>query len=122
MGELEQAQALVALGELRTLVHRLGEEVGAFRKRALQAETRVRELENQVATITAEAAREAALREARAKASDQADRAVTPERLAELERENADLRRRLDEAAGRVRQLLDRARFLRQQEEEENRS
>lgn len=115
---------MVALGELRTLVHRLGEEVGAFRKRALQAETRVRELEKSLATLRAETEQAAALREASASAghSDQADGAVTPERLAELERENADLRRRLEEAAGRVRQLLDRARFLRQQEEEENRS
>lgn len=118
MAELEQAQALVALGELRTLVHRLGEEVGAFRRRALQAETRVRELEKSVAAMKAEAERVAAERNA----TDQADGAVSPQRLAELEQENADLRRRLEEAAGRVRQLLDRARFLRQQEEEERKS
>lgn len=114
MGELEQAQALVALGELRTLVHRLGEEVGGFRRRALQAEARVRELETALAAATRPATKEQA-----AGPTDPLDGPVTAERLAALERENAELRRRLDEAATRVRQLLDRARFLRQQEEEE---
>ena len=114
MGELEQAQALVALGELRTLVHRLGEEVGGFRRRALQAEARVRELETALAAATRPPAKAED-----ADPASQMNGPVTFERLAALERENADLRRRLDEAATRVRQLLDRARFLRQQEEEE---
>jgi hypothetical protein len=112
VGELEQAQALVALGELRTLVHRLGEEVGSFRRRALQAEARVRELEGALAAATRPAAAPA----------EPAEGEVTPERVAALERENVELRRRLEEAATRLRQLLDRAKFLRQQEEEEKRS
>ena len=43
---------------------------------------------------------------------------VTPERLDRLELENANLKKRLEAAKGRTRQLLERVRFLRQQHEE----
>jgi hypothetical protein len=39
------------------------------------------------------------------------------ERLAHLEAENGELRNRLDAARGRARHMLERVRFLRQQQE-----
>jgi len=42
---------------------------------------------------------------------------VSPERVDKLERENAELRKRVDMARIRTRQMLDRIRFLRQQHE-----
>jgi hypothetical protein len=42
---------------------------------------------------------------------------VTPERMEKLERENAELKKRLEAARTRTRQILDRVRFLRQQHE-----
>lgn len=85
-------QDRLALEELRQLVAALVDELGAFRRRALQAEARVRELE--------------------------ATSAITPsdlERFGVLERDNARLRQRLDEAAEQTRVMLARIRFLRQQ-------
>ena len=101
-------EAAAAVAELRILVHRLADEVAAFRRRALQAETRVRELEATVDQLRAAAEPDAT----------GGDDVVDPRRLAELEAANADLRRRLEQAAERTRQLLDRARFLRQQQGE----
>ena len=85
---------LEAFQELQQLVRHLGDELAAFRRRALQAEARVKALEG-----TPGAAR------------------VTPERIERLETENADLKRRLEAARDRTRQVLDRVRFLRQQHE-----
>ena len=96
-----------AVAELRILVHRLADEVAAFRRRAIQSETRVRELEGELAALAA--------------ATPPRPEPLSPEnaaRLRAVEAENADLRRRLEEAAERTRQLLDRARFLRQQQGE----
>jgi len=101
-------EAAAAVAELRILVHRLADEVAAFRRRALQSETRVRELE---AALAAAEAVPAAPSPTDAPLPD-------PEALARLERENAELRERLAQAAERTRQLLDRARFLRQQQGE----
>ena len=39
------------------------------------------------------------------------------QKVSELERENAELRSRLDAASERTRQMLERMRFLRQQQE-----
>lgn len=97
--------AVAAVMELRTLVARLTDEVAGFRRRALQAERRVKEMEG---------VRE---RTQRDQLSLGEGTAVSPERVAELERENAELRRRMNEAMDRTRQLLHRTRFLRQQEE-----
>jgi predicted nucleic acid-binding Zn-ribbon protein len=80
-----------AFRELSSLVGHLADELASFRKRALQAEGRLRELDTAGA----------------------APRLV--ERLNELERENAELNRRMDAARDRTRQILDRLRFLRQQ-------
>jgi uncharacterized protein involved in exopolysaccharide biosynthesis len=83
-----------ALAELQTLVRHLGDELAGFRRRALQAESRVKALDASGGTTR-----------------------VTPERLERLERENAELKKRLDAARTRTRQILDRVRFLRQQHE-----
>ncbi len=88
---------LRAFRELEGLVHALAEELAAFRRRALVAEARVREIES-VGGIPA-------------------GTPVPSERIADLERENAELRERLDGAGTRTRQMLDRVRFLRQQVE-----
>lgn len=71
------------------LVRRLGDELASFRRRALQAEARVKELE-------------AAL-------------PVGGTRNADLVRENEELKARVEAATARTRQLLDRMRFVRQQ-------
>jgi len=83
-----------AFAELERLVNHLGDELASFRRRALQAEARVKALEGSPGAMR-----------------------VSPERIENLERENANLRLRLEKARGRTRQMLDRVRFLRQQDE-----
>lgn len=103
------------------------EELATFRRRAIQAEGRVRELEHALAAAEERAAGSAAsASEASAEAprprrvTSQADEAdAEPGRIATLQEENARLRQRLDGATERTRQLLDRMRFLRQQQEQE---
>lgn len=74
------------------LVKHLGEELASFRRRALQAEARVKSLE-----------------------STGVKGVVSPERVQFLEKENAGLASRLDAARARTQQMIDRVRFLRQQ-------
>ena len=83
-----------AFEELENLVRHLGEELAAFRRRALLAESQLRDA-----------------------GGDAPSRAKGPlaERLGELETENASLRTRVTRAEERVRQMMDRLRFLRQQ-------
>ena len=83
-----------AFQELNQLVRHLGDELATFRRRALSAEARIKAID-------------AAPGGAR----------VNPERVDRLEKENADLKRRLEVARARTRQVLDRVRFLRQQHE-----
>ena len=83
-----------AFHELEQLIGHVGEELSSFRRRALQAEARLRMVEGDGTGAGA----------------------VRPERLAELERENAEMRSRLDQATERTRQMLERMRFLRQQQ------
>lgn len=114
--------------ELERVVRLMTEELAAFRRRALQAEGRVRELEDALAAAEARAD-EAAARSSRAAAQAHAvvqeslpleDRAAPDgARLQALEQENTRLRTRLEGATERTRQLLDRVRFLRQQQEQE---
>ncbi len=100
--------AVLAVGQLRTLVHRLAEEAAAFRRRAIQAEQRLRAVDEHVRVPQPEGGAEG--------------RTVTElvGRVEELERENDELRKRLADAAERTRQLLERTRFLRQQQEQED--
>lgn len=88
---------ITAFRELETLVGRLADELAGFRRRALVAEARVRELEGQVAQPARQQQRHLS------------------ERVTLLEQENAALRERLDTATARTSQMLDRVRFIRQQ-------
>ena len=81
-----------AFAELEQLVKHLGDELASFRRRALQAEARLKGLE-----------------------STGLKGVVSPERVQYLERENAGLTTRLDAARARTQQMIDRVRFLRQQ-------
>jgi hypothetical protein len=81
-----------AFAELEQLVKHLGDELAAFRRRALQAEARVKGFE-----------------------ATGVKGQMSPERLQYLERENAGLTTRLEAARARTQQLIDRVRFLRQQ-------
>lgn len=102
---------LRAYRELELLVRSLGEELATFRKRALSAETRLKESDS---GRRAEAEDGDGGRGSRASSAG-AGRAFSAERVAELESENQSLRTRLGRAEDRVRQMLDRVRFLRQQ-------
>ena len=83
---------ITAFTELEQLVHHLGDELASFRRRALQAEARLKSLE-----------------------STGVKGVVSPERVQSLERENAGLTTRLEAARARTQQMIDRVRFLRQQ-------
>jgi predicted RNase H-like nuclease (RuvC/YqgF family) len=83
---------VTAFAELEQLVKHLGDELAAFRRRALQAEARLKSLE-----------------------STGVKGVVSPERVQHLERENAGLTTRLEAARARTQQMIDRVRFLRQQ-------
>ena len=95
------ASAASAYRELEALVRHLTDELASFRRRALAAEAKLRAHEQAAGAADA----------------PPADRSPVPDpqRLAELERENVDLRRRVEQAGTRTRQLLERVRFLRQQ-------
>jgi hypothetical protein len=88
---------ITAFRELEMLVHHLGDELAGFRRRALLAEARVRELEGRDTKPTRQHQRELS------------------DRCTQLEHENAALTGRLAAATARTRQMLDRVRFIRQQ-------
>ncbi len=87
----------IAFRELEQLVRHLGDELAGFRRRALLAESRLRELEGPDAPPVRKQQR------------------ALSDRATQLEHENAVLRGRLDSATVRMRQMLDRVRFIRQQ-------
>lgn len=87
-----------AFAELQKLVGHLGDELASFRRRAIQAEGKLKAIESAETGVE-----------------------VTPGRFRALERENGDLRKRVEEANTRTRQMLDRVRFLRQQHQEAGR-
>ena len=134
----------IAFRELDSLVRNLSDQLAGYRRRALAAESRTRELEQLVAerdgtlievradglrSTQARALLEARVRELEAKAEvaraellraqaafAAAAEAATPNAVeSELARENARLRARLAEAGERTTQLGERVRFLRQQ-------
>jgi len=86
-----------AFHELATLVRHLGDELAGFRRRALTAEARLRELEGGDTTPAAD------------------QRQALQDRCTVLEQENAALSARLQSATDRTRQMLDRVHFIRQQ-------
>ncbi|MEO8561256.1 MAG: hypothetical protein ABI601_04225 [bacterium] len=86
----------IAFRELEQLVRHLGDELAGFRRRALLAESRLKELESEDSQPVAQ-------------------RQALSERVTLLEHDNAVLRGRLDSATARTKQMLDRVRFIRQQ-------
>jgi hypothetical protein len=88
---------IVAFRDLEQLVRHLGDELAGFRRRALLAESRLRDLESEE------------------QAPEVTQQRALDERVTELEHENAVLRARLDSATERTRQMLERVRFIRQQ-------
>lgn len=84
------------LPQLAQLVRHLGEELAAFRKRAIQAETALKGYET-----------------AKSRSGD----LFAEQRVVELEQENADLQTRLAYATEQTRAILAQVRFLRQQSE-----
>lgn len=85
---------IAAFEELRFLIQQVGEELSGFRKRAQQAEQRLKT----IATGTGDGTSLAA-----------------EERVAQLEAENSRLRERLASAEEQAQKMLDQVRFLRQQ-------
>lgn len=83
-----------AIRELDVLVHHLADELAAFRRRALMAESRLKEVESHEGGVIA---------------------LDLSARVTQLEKENEQLRGKLEAATTRTRQMLDRVRFLRQQ-------
>ncbi|MCA2984372.1 hypothetical protein [Gemmatimonas sp.] len=133
-----------AFRELDTLVRNLSDQLAGFRRRALAAEARTRELEQILAGMTGkldevrqqmedtQASRDAAVVQAKtleaqlAAARGEVQRVqaavaelsakATPEaRDQELARENERLKARLGEAREKAAQLSEKVRFLRQQ-------
>ena len=86
---------IAAFRNLELVVRHLADELASFRRRALTAEARLRELEG----------RDVA----------DGDPSSLIRRAAELEQRNAELDARLSEASSRAQQMLERVRFLRQQ-------
>lgn len=95
---------------LSRIVYALGDELAAFRHRALDAERRVRDF----VAEQAEAASAAGLASPGGSARTREDAAA---RVRALEAENAELRARLVEAADRARAVASRIRFARQQDD-----
>jgi len=82
-----------ALRQLELLVRHLGEELATFRRRALQAEGKLKSFESQATTGDL----------------------FTEQQAAQLRRENDELRARLAFATDRTKGFLEQVRFLRQQ-------
>ena len=88
-----QVELVTAFEELEHVVRNLGDELAAFRKRALTAESRLKELE-----------------------AASGGSPASSEDVRRLERENTRLRARLETTTTRAREMLQRVRFLRQQQ------
>ena len=88
-----QRDVVTAFEELEQVVRHLGDELATFRRRALTAEGRLKEFEN---------------------AQDGSP--VSSAEVRRLEGENARLKARLETATTRAREMLERVRFLRQQQ------
>ena len=88
-----QVELVGAFDELEQVVRHLGDELSAFRRRALTAEARLKEFEEA-----------------------QEGSPVSSAEVRRLEGENARLKARLDTTTTRAREMLERVRFLRQQQ------
>jgi hypothetical protein len=112
---------LAAFRELEQLIRALGDEMAAWRRRAHEAESRLKATE---ARLARQAAQPASAGAGTTPTSAPAPAAAQPapagasgQLVAALQRENQELRLRLEAARQRTRQLLDRVRFLRLQHE-----
>jgi len=85
---------IAAFEELQFLIYQVGEELSGFRKRAHQAEQRLKTI---------------------ATGAPGASSLGAEERVAQLEAENARLRQRLADAEAQTTKMLDQVRFMRQQ-------
>jgi len=92
MSAKERPEA-AAFRELESLVRHLGEELATYRRRAVHAETQIKEQGT----------------------APSRGKGLSPERAAAMEAENAAMKTRLGRAEDRVKQMIDRVRFLRQQ-------
>ena len=86
-----------AFRELEALVRHLGDELAGFRRRALLAEAKLREIDQQGSAPPA------------------LNQQELEGRITTLEHENAALQGRLESATARTRQMVERVRFIRQQ-------
>jgi predicted RNase H-like nuclease (RuvC/YqgF family) len=83
-----------AIEELGALVRHLADELASFRRRALTAESKLKEMEGvEGGAVNVDLA----------------------QRCAKLEQDNERLQSKLDAATTRAKQMLDRVKFLRQQ-------
>ena len=125
---------LAAFRELETLVRNLGEQLAGYRKRALSAEVKCRELEDSLSRVRTEQDRSAmalrvaerSLKEAEARlaampapfvrreAAEPVEEFDDP-RMNALSLENRELNERLEQARECTTLVIDRVRFLRQQ-------
>jgi hypothetical protein len=83
-----------AFRDLENLIRHLGDELASFRRRAIQAEARLRTVDGDGSGMGG----------------------LSIDRVSELERQNAEMRARLERATERIRQMSERMRFLRQQQ------
>ena len=120
-----------AFRELESLVRNLTEQLAGYRKRALSAEVKCRELQNEVQERRAAQDRMAAMYSEAEKARKEVEQrlaalpapfelpddeeAVDDPRVRQLLRENRELQGRLEQARERTTQVVERVRFLRQQ-------
>ena len=95
MSDRESLPESHPLPQLAQLVRHLGEELASFRKRALLAEATLRGYES----------------------SSRTGDLFAPQRVEELEKENVDLKARLEFATNQSKAILAQIRFLRQQSE-----
>jgi hypothetical protein len=87
---------IAAFRELELLVRHMSDELAGFRRRALLAESRLKDFEQPGTTPSK-------------------PQPALEDRVTELEHENAALRSRLEAATARTKQMLERVRFIRQQ-------
>ena len=95
MSDHESLPETHPLPQLAQLVRKLGDELATFRRRALQAEATLRGYET----------------------SSRSGDLFAEQRVVQLEKENLDLRVRLEFATEQTRAILAQVRFLRQQSE-----
>jgi predicted RNase H-like nuclease (RuvC/YqgF family) len=98
VAESDRVAVLPHLERLEAAVRRLGDEYAGYRARARLAESRAGELERALAAVSGGTLDPISLRD----------------RIRDLEQENAELRRQMEQAQDRIRRLIARFDFLRE--------